>query len=94
MVASVLKSRVNYKLTCLCSDKSLSVCNTLVNALKWKLIVAGERDSLSLVGKKITVKQAYFTLMVLTVIQLINLRSTMRSVYPLSPLMLRVFKAS
>ena len=70
------------------------MCNTLVNALKWKLIVAGERDSLSLVGKKITVKQAYFTLMVLTVIQLINLRSTMRSVYPLSPLMLRVFKAS
>ena len=43
------------------------MCNTLVNALKWKLIVAGERDSLSLVGKKITVKQAYFTLMVLTV---------------------------
>lgn len=70
------------------------MCNTLVNALKWKLIVAGERDSLSLVGKKITVKQAYFTLMVLTVIQLINLRSTMRSVYPVSPLMLRVFKAS
>ena len=70
------------------------MCNTLVNALKWKLIVAGERDSLSLVGKKITVKQAYFTLMVLTVIQLINLRSTMRSVYPLSPLMLRVFKAT
>ena len=70
------------------------MCNTLVNALKWKLIVAGERDSLSLVGKKITVKQAYFTLMVLTVIQLMNLRSTMRSVYPLSPLMLRVFKAS
>ena len=70
------------------------MCNTLVNALKWKLIVAGERDSLSLVGKKITVKQAYFTLMVLTVIQLKNLRSTMRSVYPLSPLMLRVFKAS
>ena len=70
------------------------MCNTLVNALKWKLIVAGERDSLSLVGKKITVKQAYFTLMVLTVIQLINLRSTMRSVYPLSPVMLRVFKAS
>ena len=70
------------------------MCNTLVNALKWKLIVAGERDNLSLVGKKITVKQAYFTLMVLTVVQLINLRSTMRSVYPLSPLMLRVFKAS
>ena len=43
------------------------MCNTLVNALKRKLIVAGERDSLSLVGKKITVKQAYFTLMVLTV---------------------------
>ena len=48
------------------------MCNTLVHALKWKLIVAGERDSLSLVGKKITVKQAYFTLMVLTVIQLIT----------------------
>ena len=70
------------------------MCNTVVNALKWKLIVAGERDNLSLVGKKITVKQAYFMLMVLTVVQLINLRSTMRSVYPLSPLMLRVFKAS
>ena len=36
------------------------MCNTLVNALKWKLIVAGERDSLSLVGKTDNGKASIF----------------------------------